>query len=52
MASQAQIDRIPGAPCLYCGIATIILNLSAPSLQIKCFICYGHPWDIDSPAGI
>ena len=52
MASQAQIDRIPGAPCLHCGIATIILNLSVPSAQSKCLICYGHPWDIDSPAGI
>jgi len=52
MASQAQIDRIPGAPCLHCGIATIILNLSAPSPQAKCLICYGHPWDIDSPAGV
>jgi hypothetical protein len=52
MALQAQIDRTPGAPCLHCGIPTIILNLSAPSPQAKCLICYGHPWDIDSPAGV
>lgn len=52
MASQAQIDRIPGALCIHCGIPTIILNLSAPSAQSKCLICYGHPWDIDSPAGV
>jgi hypothetical protein len=52
MALQAQIDRTPGAPCLHCGILTIILNLLAPLPQAKCLICYGHPWDIDSPAGV
>ena len=52
MASQAQINRTPGAPCLHCGIPTIILNLLAPSPQAKCLICYSHPWDINSPAGI
>ena len=52
MASQAQINHIPGAPCLHYGITTIILNLSAPSAQSKCLIYYGHPWDINSPAGI
>jgi hypothetical protein len=30
MALQAQINYIPSAPCLYYGIATIILNLSIP----------------------
>jgi hypothetical protein len=52
IASQAQINRTPGVPCLYCGIPTIILNLLAPLPQAKCLVCYSHPWDINSPAGI
>jgi hypothetical protein len=52
MASQAQINRTPSAPCIYYGIPTIILNLLAPLPQAKCLICYGHPWDIDTPAGV
>jgi hypothetical protein len=52
MASQAQINYTPSAPCIHYGILTIILNLLAPSPQAKCLICYGHLWDINSPAGV
>jgi hypothetical protein len=52
MASQAQIDRIPGAPYLHYGIPTIILNLTAPLPQARCLTCFGHPWDINSAANL
>jgi len=45
MSSEDRNNRVPGTPCVHCGVPTLSYLPTIPSPQEICLVCRLNPWD-------